>query len=218
MAASFSQFISTIKQKGIAKQYYYCEIYPPRFLTYDSETAQAIPFYVAATNMPEIGLMTQSVKDAGLTREVVVDKTYGTVTMTFLSDQDMKIKSFFDLWVSSVVLNKGGKFMYPEDYTSELLQITQMNSKKESSYIATLNRVYPKAVSDVSLSADTGAPLAFSVSWVFESWAATNVASLVNNEPLLTTPENTNMFNKAVAAINVLRKADALRTTIRSYQ
>lgn len=177
MAASFNSFVSTIKQSGIAKQYYYCEISAPPSMVQQGMLSEMIPFYVMALNLPEFGLITQSIKDNGLTREVAVDKSYGTVTMTFFSDQDMTIKNFFDLWLKSTIVSNGGKFQYPSEYTAATMTLTQMNSSKNASYKVVLNNVYPKAVSDVSLSADSAAPLAFSISWVYESWDSSNIPS-----------------------------------------
>jgi len=182
MSAKFASFVSAIKDKGIAKQYYYCHVYPPPAFDVDMEVMASIPFYMVGVNLPEFALLTVPVKDNGLTREVVVDKTYGTVSMTMFSDQAMTIKHFFDNWSHSIVSNKGGLFKYPADYTAPMMQLMQLDTQKNDSYIVSLSNVYPKAVSEVSMSSDAAGPLAFSVSWAYESWETMKLESPM--EPL----------------------------------
>ena len=177
MPAKYTSFVSTLKEKGLAKQYYYCELYPPPILKLDADVITAIPFYMVAVNLPALELLTVPVKDNGLTRDVVVDKTYGTVTMTMFSDQNMTIKNFFDAWAAAAIVDNGGIFEYQDNYVSDMLHMAQLNSKKEYSYSLNLKRAYPKYVSDISMSSDSGGPLSFSVTWAYESWVASNVLS-----------------------------------------
>lgn len=170
----FNQFASAIKKNGLAKQYFECEFQIPNFLLGREETTDILSFYVQATNLPEFNAATQQIKDNGLTREVVVDKTYGAVTMMFFCDQNMTIKNFFDIWGQASVESKGGKFAYPSEYTVDRISIKQYNAAKTESYIVNLNNAYPKIISEAQLSADAKAPLMFSVVWAFESWDAYN--------------------------------------------
>lgn len=172
----FNSFASAIKHNGLAKQYFECLITPPNFLQGQTDVIDILSFYVQATNLPEFNAATQTVKDNGLNREVVVDKSYGAVTMMFFGDQNMVIKNFFDVWTRASVESKGGKFAYPDEYTVDSIEIKQFNAAKNESYIVTLNKAYPKIVSEVSLSADARAPLTFSVVWAYESWDAYNIA------------------------------------------
>ena len=203
MNAALSSFISAIKSNGIAKQYYYCQLMPPPFMTNSQKTLGLIPFYVMGVNLPEFSLETQTIKDTGLNRQVVTDKNYGVVTMTFFSDQAMTIKLFFDVWLTSVVYDKGGKFMYPDDYTSDTLTVQQLNSAKTDVYDVTLNRLYPRAVSDVQLSSDSGAPFSFSVQFVYESWdsapTGSNTIAPTASQILSQTQATINQLNGNVA-------------------
>lgn len=170
--AQFNQFVSAIKSNGVAKSsHYFCDIIPPRFMMQTATPIKdTIPFYVEGVSIPEFALATQTIKDAGLNRESVYDKMYGTVTMTMFSDQNMSIKKFFDDWAMAPVMSKGGVFMYPESYIAETLAIYNIDNSKNVTYVTILNNVYPKVVDDVILSADSKAPLSFRVQFTYESW------------------------------------------------
>lgn len=173
-----SNFTSVIKRNGIAKEsHYFCGIEPPRFMAQTTtKVLEAIPFYVESLIMPEIALITNTVKDFGLNREAVYDKAYGTTVMTFFSDQNMTIKKFFDDWVSSIVMTKGGRFMYPDQYYAEQMNLLIIDNTKNSTYIVTLKNVYPKIVDNMSLRSDGRGFLSFRVEFVYDSWESYQIS------------------------------------------
>lgn len=170
--STFNQFLSTIKRNGVARaSHFFCNILPPQcMIEVPVNTIDIIPFYVESVNMPEMSLATQAVKDAGLTREVVVDKYYGTCTMTFHCDSNMSIKMFFDEWLHSTVKHKGGVFLYPDSYTSEVLTVYHVDVAKNVTYLVNLNNVYPKLVDDIQLVSESKNLISFRVQFVCESW------------------------------------------------
>lgn len=170
--STFNQFLSTIKRNGVARaSHFFCNILPPQcMIEVPVNTIDIIPFYVESVNMPEMSLATQAVKDAGLTREVVVDKYYGTCTMTFHCDSNMSIKMFFDEWLQSTVKHKGGVFLYPDSYTSEVLTVYHVDVAKNVTYLVNLNNVYPKLVDDIQLVSESKNLISFRVQFVCESW------------------------------------------------
>lgn len=170
--STFNQFLSTIKRNGVARaSHFFCNILPPQcMIEVPVNTIGIIPFYVESVNMPEMSLATQAVKDAGLTREVVVDKYYGTCTMTFLCDANMSIKMFFDEWLRATVKHKGGVFLYPDSYTAEILTVYHIDVAKNVTYLVNLNNVYPKLVDDIQLVSESKGLISFRVQFVCESW------------------------------------------------
>lgn len=174
MSNRFAEFVSTIKHRGLAKQYYSVEFHYPAI--YKAPELQIIPFYVAAVNAPGIELITQTVKDTGLNRRVVVDKDYGNVTTTFYCDSTMVVKAFFDKWLHDTIATNGGKFQYPSEYIVSSMGISHVTAAKNEVYTITLTNAYPIAVSEVSMSHDSNAPLSFSVVWTFDSWSGNVIA------------------------------------------
>lgn len=187
----FTQFVSGIKKHGIAKNsHFFCGILPPAALVAKNPTTNdIIPFYIENVSIPEFALATRTVKDAGLNREVVYDKMYGTITVTMFSDQNMTIKKFFDDWAMSAVRTKGGTFTYPTTYTAESMAIYQVDNAKMVSYVTVLNNIYPKIIDDVQLSADGKGPLSFRVQFTYESWESiqvntTDTSNKIGDNPL----------------------------------
>ena len=203
--SNFNQFVSTIKSNGVAKaSHFFCDIIPPQFMIQTaSKVRDIIPFYVEGVNMPEISLSTAVVKDYGLNREVVVDKNYGTVTMNFMSDQNMTIKMFFDDWVRAAIMQKGGVFMYPESYTAETLSIYQVDQSKNVAYVIILNNVYPKIVDDVQLNSESRTLLNFRVQFTFESWDSYQFSTFDPSAPIA--KDNSDNIRRAWRFIQLIR-------------
>ena len=199
----FQQFVSVIKRNGIAKAtHFFCDITPPPFMITTASTAvqTIIPFYVESTNIPEFSLFTQTVKEAGLNREAVYDKSYGSVTLNLYSDMDMTVKKFFDDWTMSAVMKTGGKFMYPSQYIAESLPIYIVNPAGSPTYFVILRNVYPKLVNDISLSSSApNSAIRFSVMFTYESWESYQFSTAVELSP---TPGSVNITGNSGTAVS----------------
>lgn len=167
---SITKFSSELKARGIAKQsHYLVEIMPPPFY-YTPVDESFIPLFCEQTQMPEMALATDSIKDNGITRESVYDKMYGTITMSFICDQNMIIKSFFDRWIQGIVMSSGGVFAYPKEYTVPWINIHQLNEKLDIIYSVKLINCYPKVVNDIILTNNSKDYNRFQVVFVYEKW------------------------------------------------
>lgn len=167
----FNSFVAEVKNRGVAKQYnYLVEIVPPPCLIPSANTSNLIRLFCDQIMFPEMALATVTLKDYGLNREAVYDKMYGTVTASFLCDQDMIIKDFFDAWISSAVSRKNGVFQYPNRYISHQIRIHQLNAAKTIVYTVVLNRVTLKIVNDIMLSSSAKDVSRFQVQFAYESW------------------------------------------------
>lgn len=178
-------------------------------------TIDIIPFYVESVNMPEMSLATQAVKDAGLTREVVVDKYYGTCTMTFLCDSNMSIKMFFDEWLRATVKYKGGIFLYPDAYTSEVLTVYHIDVSKNVTYLVNMNNVYPKLVDDIQLVSESKGLISFRVQFVCESWDSYQIDA---NDPTTPLPQDSrDNIRRAWNLVQLIRTGankDAIKSAV----
>lgn len=170
-APALSKVIAEIKKRGVAKSsHFICEFTPPTFLIPGAGVLEVIPLYCEQANFPDMMLATQQVKDFGLTREVVVDKSYGSFSLTFACDSKMIIKQFFDQWVQGPVYRTGGLMMYPDAYTSSTMRIHQVNEEMDLTYSVVMSNVYPKMVSDVILARSSRDINRFTATFAFEKW------------------------------------------------
>jgi hypothetical protein len=212
-----SNFVSTIKRNGVAKEsHYFCGIEPPRFMAQTAtKVLDVIPFYVESVIMPEIALITSTVKDFGLNREAVYDKAYGSTTMTFFSDQNMTVKKFFDDWISRIVYRTGGRFMYPDSYYAETLNLLVNDNTKNATYTIILKNVYPKIVDNMSLRADGKGFLSFRVEFVYDSWESYQIST---TDPDAEIPGNPlNNLRRVFNLVNLVRTGmnkDALKSML----
>jgi hypothetical protein len=167
------EFMAEVRGRGVAsRSHYVVEITPPPFLMTSSAAVPIIPLFCEQAMFPEFVLPTQPVKDGGLTREVVYDKLFGQLSMTFMCDQQMLIKEFFDKWVQAPVKTDGGIFMYPANYIVPTMTIYQIDEKKQKVYGVVVKNVYPKVINDVMLSASDRSVVSFQVVFAYESWAS----------------------------------------------
>ena len=162
-----------MKSVGVAKQNkFYVEINLPPQLTglYDSREMEMLNLFVEQTQFPEFVLATQSSNATGTHIEMPYDKLFGQVGMTFLCDQSMLIKHFFDRWCMSVMNTSGGVLNYYSDYVSPSINIYQHNTELDAVYVVSLFNVYPKVVNDIILSSGSGDISRFQTIFTFEQW------------------------------------------------
>jgi len=215
--SNFNQFISTIKANGVAKSsHFFCDILPPRSMIQTTTPVQTIlPFYVESISLPEMALSTLPIKDYGLNREVVFDKNYGSCVLTMTSDQNMTIKSFFDNWIQSTVIRKGGIFTYPDSYIAETLTVYQVDQSKNVTYVVIMNNAYPKIVDDVGLQYNSRNPLTFRVQFTFESWDSYQFSTFDPTAPI--TKDNSENITRAWNYVKLIRSGankDAVRSSL----
>lgn len=175
----FKEFMAEVRSRGVAsRSHFMVQLNPPAFMLSSSELlTTVIPLFCEQAMFPEFMAITQMIKDGGLNREVVYDKTYGTVSMTFTCDQAMLIKRFFDQWVQAPVVRTGGIFQYPQRYIVDELRIYQLSSKKQATYEVVLKNVYPKVVNDIFMNSGDRSISSFQVVFAYESWSSKVISS-----------------------------------------
>lgn len=179
---SFGNFVSQVKNKSIAKaSHYYVELGIPEFMTgsYKEADVKSISLYVEQTQFPEMAFATTTAKVDGLNTEMIYDKLYGQVTMTFICDRDMNIKRFFDVWSQGIVLDKGGVFRYFKEYVVPKITIYQLDEQKNVTYAVDLIDVYPKVVNDILPSASSKDYNRFQVQFQYRYWESRKNVTLV---------------------------------------
>ncbi len=187
-----NKFIQTMKERGVAKSSHFAiDFNLPVFLTGDGTvsfyTYDTIKLFCEGAALPEMALATTTLKDYGVNREVVYDKMYGTLPLTFICDQGMYIKQFFDAWIQGIAAYRGGLFEYPDRYTSDWLKVYQLNSEKNAMYETKFRNIYPKVVNDVQLGASSRDYSRFQVLFTYESWESRIVDTVQTTESMRAT-------------------------------
>ncbi len=168
---SLNRFTQEIKERGVAKSSnFVVQFMPPEFLDAPQSTLEIVSLLCEGTAFPEFALATSTIKDYGVNREVVYDKLYGTLPLTFICDQGMYIKQFFDTWIQGIAPYRGGLFEYPDKYTAPWIIINQLDAAKNVVYYVKLHHIYPKIVNDIQMSYGGREYSKFQVLFTYESW------------------------------------------------
>lgn len=174
-----SSFISRVKRHNVAlNSRFVVTISPPPFMRtgMNADQQNTIELFCEQSMFPEMALATVTLKDYGVNREVVYDKLYGQISLTFLCDEEMYIKRFFDLWIDTIAKYKGGIFAYPADYTSAVITVSQLDRAWNKTYTVAMHSVYPKVVNDVVLNASGKDVNRFTVVFTHENWESFQIA------------------------------------------
>lgn len=182
-APPMADFVNAIKYESISKQNrYYAELGIPPIMFGDMNPSELelICLYVEQAMFPEFALATQASRATSLQVELPYDKMFGNVSMTFICDRDMKIKSFFDSWAMGVMDNTGGVFKYYDDYVIPELNIYQYDEMSDVVYCVSLYNAYPKIVNDMILSSSSKDYNRFQVVFAYEQWKSWDVSNFRN--------------------------------------
>jgi len=117
----------------------------------------------------------------GRTFETVEQKTYGPIEkypnlttytdidLTFILDDDMKTKYYFDEWLNAVNSNKTNNFRYKSSYVTDI-QIYQYTVTNEGSYGVNLIDAYPISMNQLDLDWSSDGYHKLTVTFAYTRW------------------------------------------------
>jgi hypothetical protein len=127
---------------------------PPALIAqgYSTNDSKILSLFCESTNLPmqTIGVKTQRIQGPAYQRPVSVDYGGEGITMTFLIDQQMDIKGFFDAWMSKII-DPIQYFVYYQDSYVAPITINQLNQKDNTTYSVILEDAFPRSVSLLEL-------------------------------------------------------------------
>jgi hypothetical protein len=175
-APSLHNFSSELRTRNISRpNLYYVEIIPPGV----GQTAnKLVSMWCNSAHTPQVHLATNdSYIEAGTRRKYVHDIDNQNLVLSFYIDQAFEVKKFFDDWKTKITSHKRN-FAYPDDYTSDALNLYIINQEDETTYKYEYSRIYPITFQQIALSYDTGNTIStFSVEFVYEEVYATSISS-----------------------------------------
>lgn len=104
------------------------------------------------------------------TFKVPYQSIYNEIPMTFIVDDDMTVKLFFDLWMDSINPTINYNFRYPRDYITDIA-ITQYDAHNEISYRSILLNAYPMDVQQMDLDWTSDTYHKLTVVFAYTNWA-----------------------------------------------
>lgn len=192
MAFSISQFKSEAMKYGFIRPSYFLVGFPAPPAWYGKNT-RFLTYLCSGAALPGTQILTSDERTMGYgkARKVPYDAAHTDVNLTFYSDGNGEVLSFFENWMRNIVVYgrddaniKGamrGEVHYPEHYETNI-EIYQYNENAGTGNIEifkyTLNRAFPISVGEQALNWESGDQIStVNVGLAFKDyWIEKNVA------------------------------------------
>ena len=196
---SLKNFQAEVRSKGLSNPNRFEIMFPPPLAMVNKiKDIKPVLLYCESTSLPpqNIGVKTQRIYGPGYPRPVSTDYGGDGITMTFLLDQPMDIRAFFDIWLASIVDPNQFYVNYQSDYVVPIT-INQLNMQDQVVYSAILEDAFPRSISLLELNQSTQNSVhKLSVTFVYRRWRPVhrltdtmqNNTSIYRSNPLLTKP------------------------------
>lgn len=168
MSFSLSEFSSELRQRNVSRlNQYYVEIIAPPAL--NGVGTNLVSMWCSSAATPHTFLMTNdNFIEAGVRRKYAYDIDFQNLVLNFYIDQEYKVRNFFDAWKQAIVPYHR-RFEYPDNYTSEKINLYILDQTDTPTYKYEYSRVYPKTINSTELTYAGGNTIAsLNVEFVFE--------------------------------------------------
>ena len=152
-----NEFISKVKSTGLAKtNRYKVNITPPIMMRSLMASNRLISLFCEETALPGLKIATTEHNVMGEHRQFPYMKNYDNVSMSFYIDNNFEVKGFFDNWLKCISDDSNKITSYYSDYISPTVEINVLPMGSEmSTHTVILHEAYPKAISNIELSASS---------------------------------------------------------------
>lgn len=176
---NISDFLSQVRKNGFARlNKIAINIKPPQelveILNYRDKDSY-LTYYAESVIMPGQELLTTDLNFGGPTVTYPVKSEYRDITTSFLVDDDMRQKMFFDAWLNFVNPKENKyDFRYRDDYigTIDIFQISEDGYRL--SYGVRLYEVYPVEMGEIKGSWAEQEPVRLDVKFSYRYWRSLN--------------------------------------------
>jgi hypothetical protein len=163
-------FIAEIKTKGIARtNRFTVDFTPPKAMP---ELTKRMLLFCEKASLPGINFATAANRSYGETREVIYDRMYDPITLTFHVDRQMTVKTIFDQWSQHIINPIDRTVGWYNDYVTPMtIRIQDLEDK--STYLVQLYEAYPKSIGAVSLDSQNNSDtMRLDVTFQYKYWYA----------------------------------------------
>ena len=150
------------------------------YLEYDKLSADAALMCTNIT-MPSRTFNTSPYRIAGAPYKYPTQVQYGDITATFIGDKFLRLRSFFELWQSSIYNNQTGHFNFYKEYIGDidifqLGQFDDTNDRDAATYGVRLREAFPAMISEVQYdSGSNNQYVAIQVTFAYRDWLNFNL-------------------------------------------
>jgi len=149
VAKTLDAFISTIKTEGAARlNRFKVLVFNP--VSKQSQYDELVCLYCEQAALPSITYASQPTRTFGDQREVVYERTFETLNLTFLIDRQFKVKEYFDVWGDLIINPRTRLCGFYDDYARNI-QIIAQDLKDNDIYTTWVYEAYPKSIAAINL-------------------------------------------------------------------
>jgi len=145
-ARSLNEFISNIKTSSLARQ----NRFTVSISSPNSSSANLVELFCEQALLPSLSFASQPVRTYGEQREVVYDRNFESVQLTFLVDRQMQVKSYFDNWTDQIINPYSRLAGFYDSYVRDIFIYVQ-DTKDNNTYEVVLREAYPKTIAAIQL-------------------------------------------------------------------
>ena len=192
--SNVSQFLNKIKQ-GVKPNMYQVSVNWPDALVQGKGTTDKdlVNILCKSAALPASNLGVIEVPFRGRTVKIAGDRTFDTWSATFINDEDMKIRGYFEDWLAKINSheNNASQLFRPqtssEGYMANL-SVVQLEKNATAGGGAireyTLHHAFPTSVSQIDLAYDSNDQVSeFSVEFQLSYWTAQQGSSAESDVP-----------------------------------
>ena len=149
VAKTLDAFIGTIKAEGTARlNRFKVLVFNP--ISEQRQYDELVCLYCEQAALPSITYASQPTRTFGDQREVVYERTFETLNLTFLIDKNFKVKEYFDEWGNLIVDPITRLCGFYDDYARNIMVIAQ-DLKDNDIYVTEVFEAYPKSIAAINL-------------------------------------------------------------------
>ena len=171
MAGNINEFKSSFV-RDLAKQNRFDVTIPvPTALVLHVNKARRLTFRCEEANLPGRTLSTAELKIGSSPNEKYpYGTTFNDIDLTFIVDDTMEQRTFFDDWMNYINPNYSWNLRYKEDYAT-VITINQYDAQNRNSYSVNLYEAFPISINQMDLSWGTEGYHKLVVTFAYTSWS-----------------------------------------------
>lgn len=174
--SNLTTFIAQIKTKGLARSNRFRVEIPIAQSILSIPNSEFSPssngdmmLYCDSVQLPGMNYSTTQNRSYGEFREIPYDRLFDNINLTFYVDSDMKVKRFFDTWMSTIVNPNDRTFGYYTDYcVNSKIYVNDMEDN--TTHIVNLYECYPKTIGSIQMDYASREIIKLNVTMSYKYW------------------------------------------------
>lgn len=179
MGRSINEFKSSFTKELARPSRFDVTLTPPFALAFATNVnARTLSYRCETTQLPGRTFATADRKTYGPIEKVPYITTYEDIELTFLVDDLMNEKYFFDAWLELVNPTATNDFNYKSEYATSIL-INQYDMQNNKIYAAELIDAFPVSINQMDLDWSSADVHKLTVTFAYTRWTNNSLANYI---------------------------------------